>query len=62
MAVSENEPQIEFDAFRKRRYNATLIERIDCHENSARFRVLPDDQRQQNTGSGPERIQFEKYW
>ncbi|MEL6105263.1 MAG: ferredoxin--NADP reductase [Planctomycetota bacterium] len=27
---------------RERHYNATVIERIDCHENLARFRVRPD--------------------
>lgn len=42
MPVSENEPQIDFDALRMRHYNATLVERIDCHENLARFRVRPD--------------------
>ena len=40
--VSENEPQLDFDALRERYYNATVIERIDCHENLARFRVRPD--------------------
>lgn len=41
--VSENQPQLDFDALRTRHYNATVIERIDCHENLARFRVRPDD-------------------
>lgn len=29
-------------ALREKHYNATVIERIDCHENLARFRVRPD--------------------
>lgn len=43
VAVSENEHSIDFDALRERHYNATVIDRIDCHENLARFRILPDD-------------------
>ncbi|MEO1529520.1 MAG: ferredoxin--NADP reductase [Planctomycetota bacterium] len=27
---------------RKKHYNATVIERLDCHENLARFRIRPD--------------------
>ncbi|MCA9140628.1 MAG: ferredoxin--NADP reductase [Planctomycetales bacterium] len=43
VAVSEYEDSIDFDALRGRHYNATVIERIDCHENLARFRIMPDD-------------------
>lgn len=40
---AENDSQIDVDALRARHYNATVIERIDCHENLARFRIRPDD-------------------
>jgi ferredoxin--NADP+ reductase len=39
---SENQSRFNFDALRTRHYNATVSERIDCHENLARFRVRPD--------------------
>ncbi|MCD0462641.1 ferredoxin--NADP reductase [Roseiconus lacunae] len=33
----------EFQSLREKFYNATVIERIDCHENLARFRIRPDN-------------------
>ncbi len=41
--VSENEQSMQFDGLRESHYNATLVDRIDCHENLARFCVRPDD-------------------
>ncbi len=43
MPQAENDSQIDVDALRQRHYNATLIERLDCHENLVRFRIRPDD-------------------
>ena len=43
MPVSENQPKLDFETLRQRHYNATVIDRIDCHENLARFRIRPDD-------------------
>lgn len=46
--LSSDSPQMsqsdsQFQALRDKFYNATVIERIDCHENLARFRVRPDN-------------------
>ncbi len=43
MPVSENPSEMDVQALRAHYYNATIIERIDCHENLARFRIRPDD-------------------
>lgn len=43
MPQAKNDSQLDIDALRERHYNATVVERIDCHENLARFRVRPDD-------------------
>lgn len=40
--LSDFDPQMDIKALREQHYNATVIERIDCHENLARFRVRPD--------------------
>ena len=42
MSVSEELTQSEVDSLREKHYNATVIERIDCNEDLARFRVVPD--------------------
>ena len=36
-------PQMDISALREKHYNATVVERIDSHENLARFQVRPDD-------------------
>ncbi|MCO8122403.1 ferredoxin--NADP reductase [Stieleria sp. TO1_6] len=40
--VSENKLQTDFVDLRHKHYNATVIQRIDCHENLARFCIRPD--------------------
>jgi ferredoxin--NADP+ reductase len=42
VSLSEQESQIDAPALRRQHYNATIVERINCHENLARFRVRPD--------------------
>ncbi|QDV83366.1 ferredoxin--NADP reductase [Stieleria magnilauensis] len=43
MPDSGNSSEMDFDALRQRHYNATIVDRIDCHENLTRFRIRPDD-------------------
>ncbi|WP_235908951.1 ferredoxin--NADP reductase [Roseiconus nitratireducens] len=42
MPVSQQDSSPDQTELRERHYNATVIERIDCHENLARFRIRPD--------------------
>ncbi|MEM6469548.1 MAG: ferredoxin--NADP reductase [Planctomycetota bacterium] len=40
--VPEETSDPDLEALREQHYNATIIERIDCHENLACFRIRPD--------------------
>ncbi|MEM0926987.1 MAG: hypothetical protein AAGJ83_13180, partial [Planctomycetota bacterium] len=40
--VTDDLTDLDRESLREQHYNATIVKRIDCHENLARFRIQPD--------------------